>query len=370
MTFNWPDLNTVGFLLFAVLFTGYLVLEGFDYGAGMLLPFWRAEERRAIVAALAPVWEGNEVWLIAAGAFLFAGFPGAYATLFSGLYPALLLLLVPLLLRGVAFEFADKDARPRWQRFWLWAIFAGSALPPFVWGVTVAALAGGLPIDGGGRYAGSFMDVLTPYTLTGGMAFAAIFLVHGAAYLTLRLDERLVPKARAHGLRAGGYALALALAFAGLSLVYTDMAASLPACGLLAAAAVCLGLACRGLGRRRYGRGFLLSSGAIVLLAAAVFAGLFPRLAVSSLNPGWSLTVYNTAAGRLTLRIMAGTALVALPLVMAFEAWKYWIFRRPAVGGPERRLLWQALAGQLTAAAGRGRRLAAALEGLIRLLRR
>jgi cytochrome d ubiquinol oxidase subunit II len=371
MTADWLDVNTACFLLFGLLFTGYLVLEGFDYGAGMLLPFFGAAARRAIVGTLAPVWEGNEVWLIAAGTLLFAGFPVVYATLFSGLYPALLLLLLALVLRGVAFELADKDARPVWRRFWEGAIFAGSALPPFVWGVTVAGLAGGLPIDAGGRYAGNFGAVLTPFTLTGGAAFVAVFLIHGATYLALRLDARLVPEVRARGLRAGGWALALATGFAGLGLVYTDMAARPLAIGLLVSAAAALVLARRCLGGRRYGRSFLLSSGTIVLLAAAVFAGLFPRLAVSSLDPAWSLTVYNAASGPLTLRIMAWTVAAALPVVMAFEVWKYRVFRcRVPVGGPARRLAWQELCGQLRAASGHGRRLAATMEALLRLLRR
>lgn len=370
MAINLPDMNTVCFLLFGLLFTGYLVLEGFDYGVGMLLPFFKAAERRALIGTLAPVWEGNEVWLIAAGAVLFAGFPGVYASLFSGLYPALLLILIPLILRGVAFEFGDKDARPLWRRFWVWAIFAGSILPAFVWGVAVAGLAGGLPLDADGRYAGTVVDVLTPYTLMGGAAFAAIFLVHGAAYLALRLNIRLVPPARARGLKAGNYALALTLGFAGLSLLYTDITKSLPACGLLAGAALCLGLARHYMLKQKGGRCFFLSSAAIVCLSMAVFAGLFPRLAVSSLSPDWSLTVYNAAAGPLTLRIMAGTAMVALPVVMAFEGWKYYVFWQVPVGGQESRLLWRQLHGRLMLAAGRGRRLAAVVTEVIRRLRR
>ncbi|EGO64591.1 cytochrome d ubiquinol oxidase subunit II [Acetonema longum] len=347
------DLNTVCFGMFGFLFLGYLLLEGFDYGAGMLLPFIgnSDSEKQAILRTLAPVWEGNEVWLIAAGAVLFAGFPHVYATLFSGLYFALLLILVTLILRGIAFEFRDKDNNRQWRTFWDWAIFFGSMVPAFFWGIAITNLLAGLPIDHEMQYAGSFGDLLNLYSLTGGLVFLLLFLLHGSIYLTLRVDHYLVPQVRKIGLITGKYAVLVSAGFIILSFLYTDLAAKLVPVMAVAALLLSLIYCCRCLQKKQYALSFLCSTAAIVSAVLAIFVSLFPRVIVSSLSPDWSLTVYNSASNILTLKIMTITMSIVLPLVLAFEVWKYHIFRdRINIINPDgesQRLLWAQLHGQL-----------------------
>ncbi len=323
------DLNTISFLMFGFLFVGFLVLEGFAYGVGILLPFLgRSDiERQAIIHTLAPVWEGNEVWLIAAGTVLFAAFPHVYATLFSGLYLALLLILIALILRGVAFEFRSKDENWKWRSFWDWTIFCGGIIPALLWGIAVANLLCGLPINGERQYSGTFGDLLKPYALTGGLVFVFIFLLHGAAYLTLRLEPYFILRARKTGLRAGKYALFIVVSFAVLTFAYTDLAAKPIAGGLLAASVMALALCCRCLRKCQYIKSFVFSTITIVTITGAIFLGLFPRFIVSSLHPDWSLNIYNSAANPLTLKIMTGTMAIVLPVILVFEGWKYYIFR-------------------------------------------
>lgn len=369
------DLNTVCFLLFAFLFAGFLVLEGFDYGVAMLLPFVAGTdpERQAVLATLAPVWEGNEIWLIAAGTVLFAAFPPVYAALFSGLYLAFLLLLAALILRGVAFELR-RAGGPRWRSCWDRAVFAGGALPALLAGVAVAALLAGLPLNAAGQYAGPLAGPLSPCSLAGGLAYAALSLLHGAAYLTLRLEPRLARRARKAGLTLGGWVLGAVGFFAFLALTATDLAAR-PAAGVLLLAAVAAVALCRRrLAQRRFAAAFAASSAAVLALAGAVFAGLYPRLLVSSLDPRWSLDIHNAAANPLTLKTVAVAAVVILPAVLALEAWKYYVFRQPVTVAPalapERRRLWTGLRRLLLVQACRARRLLADLAALAGELRR
>lgn len=347
------DLNTVCFIMFSFLFVGYLLLEGFDYGVGMLLPFLGKsdQEKQAIVQTMAPVWEGNEVWLIAAGAVLFAGFPHVYATLFSGLYLALFLLLLTLILRGVAFEFRDQDNDPRWRTFWDWSIFFGSIIPALLWGVAITNLLAGLPIDSERQYAGTFSDLLSIYSLTGGLFFVLLFLLHGTVFLTLRLDHRFMPQIRTIGLLVGKYALLLSVGFILLSFLYTDAAAKLVSLLALAALFVALNFCHRYLKKHQYVWSFIFSGTAIISTVSFIFTSLFPRLLVSSLNPDWSLTVYNSASNPLTLKLMAVTIAICLPVVLALEAWKYYIFSERVPVSPasieSHKLLWEQLHGQL-----------------------
>lgn len=347
------DLNTICFIMFSFLFIGYLLLEGFDYGVGMLLLFLGEsdKEKEAIVQTMAPVWEGNEVWLIAAGAVLFAGFPHVYATLFSGLYLALFLLLVTLILRGVAFEFRDQDNNAKWRKFWDWAIFFGSIIPALLWGIAFTNLLSGLPIDGEKQYAGTFGDLLSIYSLTGGLLFVLLFLLHGTIFLTLRLDCRFTLQVRTIGLITGKYALLLSLGFILLSFLYTDAAAKPVPVLALVALFFALIFCRRKLKHHQYVLSFILSGTAIISTVAAIFTGLFPRLIVSSLNSDWSLTVYNSASNPLTLKIMTVTMAVWLPVVLAFEAWKYHIFRERVhvknADSESLKLLWEQLHWQL-----------------------
>ena len=343
------DLNAVCFWLFCVFFTGYLVLEGFDYGVGMLLPFLgRADrERQAMISTLAPVWEGNEVWLIAAGTVLFAGFPHVYATLFSGLYLALLLILTSLILRGAAFAMRNRADDRRWRRFWDWALFGGGVIPAFLWGMAISGLLAGLPIDGEKQYTGTLGNLFSLYTLSGGLVFVLVFLLHGTVYLALKMDEHFILQLRKTGLITGKYALFTVAGFVVLTFIYTDLAGKPFASAVLAVAAVALALCYRYLRQGRYRRSFACSTLAIITMTAAIFSGLFPRFIISSLNPEWNLSIYNAASNFLTLKIMTTTMAVVLPVVFILEGWKYYIFRQPvtaaATGFERRRKLWRHL---------------------------
>jgi len=324
------DLNILCFTLFGVLFTGFLVLEGFDYGVGMLLPFFGKTdmERQAIINTLAPVWEGNEMWLIAAGAFLFASFPNAYATLFSSLYLALLLILVSLIARGVAFEFRDKETSKTWRSFWDWSVFVGSLIPSLLWGVATASLLKGLPINSEMQYSGTLGDLLSLYTLLGGLVFVILFLVHGVAYLNLKLEPYLADRVREAGLRLCKYALIVSTGFGILTYAVTDVGTKPIAGVMLLVVALALFLTRWHLRHRSYAKGFIWITVAIISVILAIFIGLFPRIIVSSLDPRWSLDIYNAASNPLTLKIMIITMLVVLPVIVTFQCWKYYVFRQ------------------------------------------
>lgn len=324
------ELNVVWFILMAVLFIGFFFLEGFDYGVGMLLPFLGKNdtERRLIVNTIGPVWDGNEVWMITAGGAMFAAFPNMYATLFSGFYLALFLMLIALIVRGVAFEFRSKDVNPLWRSTWDWAIFFGSAVPALLWGVAVTNLLQGVPIDAKMQYVGGFFDLLSPYTLVGGVAFVLVFLFHGALYLNLKLEETLAERVRRVALRCGVLTAVACLALVGLTYCVTDLFHSLGAGIALWGAVVAFVIAYALIWRRKSGWAFVMSAFTIVLTTTAVFAGLFPRLMVSSLNPDWSLTITNSSSTPYTLSIMTIAAMVLVPVVLAYQGWTYWIFRR------------------------------------------
>ena len=327
------DLNTVCYILFILLFIGYLALEGFDYGVGMLLPFLGKTDtqRQAIIRTLAPVWEGNEVWLIAAGAFLFASFPNAYATLFSGMYLALLLIIASLIFRGAAFEFRDKDDSTLWRNFWDWSIFFGGLIPALLWGVALSNLIKGLPIDAQSQFVGTFGDLISLYTLLGGTAFTLLFLVHGIVYLTLKIDALFVPKLIRMGTKLCKAAIGVLVLFGILTFLNTDIGAKLLASLLLFAPILATYLVIINLHYRRFGRCFICSTISVVSLSLSLFGGLFPRIIVSSLDARLSLTIYNSASNPLTLQILSVTMLIVLPLIIAFEVWKYNIFRQRIV---------------------------------------
>lgn len=325
------ELNILWFVLVGVLFTGFFFLEGFDYGVGMLLPFLGKNdlERRMVINTIGPVWDGNEVWMITAGGALFAAFPHVYATLFSGFYLALFLMLLALILRGVAFEFRSKDENPLWRSCWDWCIFIGSAVPALLWGVAVANLLKGVPINEKMQYVGSFFDLLNPYTLLGGFAFLLVFVFHGALFLSLKVERGALEKRAAEAARRSGvFAAVVFLAWVVLGYSNTDLFKSaLAAAALWGAVGVFLvGYIASWTGR--HGIGFAASGGAIVLTTLAVFAGLFPRLMVSSLNPQWSLTIYNASSTPYTLTLMSWAAVLMVPIVLVYQGWTYWVFRK------------------------------------------
>lgn len=325
------DLQILWFLLIVILFTGFFFLEGFDYGVGMTLPFISSSEnnRTLIINTIAPVWDGNEVWMITAGGALFAAFPHVYATMFSTFYLALFLMLFGLILRGAGLELRSKHESYTWRRLWDWAICLGSALPAFLWGVAITNLLCGLPINDRMIYMGTFYDLLTPYTIVGGITFLLVFFFHGLAFLHLRLVEgSLTHRMHDWAVREGALTIFFFLVCIAMTWTLTDLFRSQLAAGLLFGAAICFVLAYLASFQRRDIPAFIGSSLAIACTTAAFFAGLFPRLMVSSLQPEWSLTIYNASSTPYTLTIMSIAALCLVPIILLYQGWSYWIFRK------------------------------------------
>lgn len=324
------DLNTLWFILIAVLFVGFFFLEGFDYGVGILLPFLGRtdEERRVIINTIGPVWDGNEVWLITSGGAIFAAFPNWYATLFSGFYLALALMLVALIVRGVAFEFRSSDSGTTWRKIWDWLLFGGSLVTALLWGVAVADLLHGVPIDAKMQYVGNFFNLLSPYSIVGGLGLMFLFAYHGALYLSLKTEAEMAERSRQAAHKMGFVAILFVLVFAGLTYAQTDLFARGGAGSILLLAALTLVLSYLVERRGRSGWGFLLNGLTILLLTVSIFWGLFPRVMVSSLRPEWSLTIYNASSSPYTLKIMTIVALILVPFVLLYQGWTYWVFRQ------------------------------------------
>ncbi len=323
------DLNILWFILVAVLFIGFFFLEGFDFGVGMLLPFLgkNDNERRVIINSIGPVWDGNEVWLITAGGALFAAFPNWYATLFSGFYLALFVILVGLIVRGVAFEFRSSDRNPAWRNLWDWMIFIGSFLSALLWGVAVTNLLQGVPIDANMQYVGGFWNLLSPYTLVGGLTTLLVFTLHGALFLTLKTEGVIVERARRVATRVGLLTIPVVLVLALLTYTNTDLFAKAGAAVVFVGSALFLVLAWLLLKSGRNGWAFIANGLTIVFFTVAMFWGLFPRVMVSNLNPDWSLTIYNASSSPYTLKVMTVVALTMVPIVLLYQAWTYWVFR-------------------------------------------
>jgi cytochrome d ubiquinol oxidase subunit II len=325
------DLNTLWFVLIAVLFIGFFVLEGFDFGVGILLPFLgRTDgERRRIINTIGPFWDGNEVWVLTAGGAIFAAFPHWYATLFSGFYLALFLLLVAMIVRAVAFEFRSKDAHPRWRRTWDALLFTGSAVPALLWGVAMGNLLEGVPIDQDMHFVGGFLDLLGPYTLVCGLATFAAFTTHGAIFLHLKSTDPIRSRAMTAIRLIGPTATALVALFVLATYMSTDAFARLGADpGLIPVGAVAAMLAAGAFVHRgRMGWAFAMTCLTMALATATIFLALYPRVMVSNLDDAWSLTIYNASSTPYTLTVMSLVALVFVPIVVGYQAWTYWVFR-------------------------------------------
>ncbi|MDY3973549.1 MAG: cytochrome d ubiquinol oxidase subunit II [Veillonella caviae] len=323
------NLEVVWFILVCVLFAGFFVLEGFDYGVGILLPFLGKNdvERRQMINTVGPVWDGNQVWMITAGGATFASFPHVYATLFSGFYLALFLMLAALIARGVAFEFRSKDKSLAWRKTFDYCIFFGSLIPALLWGVTVGNLIQGTPIDGNMNFVGGFFDLLSPYTILCGIAFILVFVYHGALYTSLKTLGDISERARATALVEGVITAVGALVLVGATYVYTDLFNSTLAMVCYGAAIVFFIISWILTRMRRVGWGFTFSVLTIISITAAYFAGLFPRIMVSSLDPSYSLTVTNAASSTYTLTLMTIVALIFVPIVLIYQGWTYWTFR-------------------------------------------
>ncbi|HVJ48283.1 cytochrome d ubiquinol oxidase subunit II [Desulfitobacterium sp.] len=324
------DLNILWFILIMVLFAGFFFLEGFDFGVGILLPFLGKNdtERRILINTIGPVWDGNEVWMITAGGALFAAFPNWYATLFSGFYLPLFLILVALIVRGVAFEFRSSDRSPQWRNFWDWMIFIGSALSAILWGVAGADLLRGVPIDAKMQFAGNFFDLVSPYAILGGVSTFLLFTLHGALYLSLKTEGEILQKVQKAAKKIGVVTVLAVVVFAVMTFFETDLLANNGATIVLLACALALVLANIMARSGKSGWAFISSALTIVFLTVSIFWGLFPRVMVSSLNPEWSLTIYNASSNPYTLKILTIVALTMVPIVLAYQAWTYWIFRK------------------------------------------
>ena len=325
-------LQLIWFCLIALLWIGYFVLEGFDYGVGMLLPVvGRNEaERRTVVTTLGPVWDGNEVWLLTAGGATFAAFPEWYATLFSGFYLPLLLILAGLILRGVSFEFRSKRSSPTWRRRWDAATVIGSFLPALLFGVAFANIVRGVPLEldanGNSQYVGGFFDLLNPYALVGGLTTLTLFVTHGAVFLALKTDGVIRERANRLAGRIGLAAAALAVVF----LLWTQLAYSSKGwTWILVLVGVLAWLAALGANRvGREGWAFFFSALTLAGAVAYLFCVLYPYVMPSSLDPAASLTVENASSTAYTLTVMTWVAVIFTPLVLLYQGWSYWVFRK------------------------------------------
>ena len=326
------SLQTVWFLLIAVLWIGYFILEGFDFGVGMLLKQVSSNEadRRAVLTTLGPLWDGNEVWLLVAGGATFAAFPEWYATLFSGFYLPLFLILVGLIVRGVALEYRSKYGKAQWRQRWDIAIVISSGIPALLWGVAFSNIVKGVPIErinGHLEYTGGFFNLLNPYALLGGVVTLTVFLTHGAIFLSLKTAGDIRKKSRALVTRYGLVAAVAAVAY----LVWTI--ALLPekkAIVLLLSALVALfWLAALGMNLRgREGWAFIFSSLAIVSFVSDLFSALYPRVMPSSISKAFDLTITNASSTDYTLKTMTVVAVIMTPIVLIYQGWTYWVFRK------------------------------------------
>ena len=319
---------TFWFIAITVLWMGFFILEGFDFGVGMLHDAVGADEpgRRAAINTIGPLWDGNEVWLIVAAAAIFAAFPGWYATWFSGFYLALVLLLAALIVRGVAFEYRGKRDAARWRRTWDAALTVGSLLAPLLLGVALGDLLHGLPINASHEYTGSFWTLLQPYGVFTGITFVAICLLHGATFLSLKTTGDMRQRARRLAQRIAPVTGLLVLAFVSWTHAIAGKGALLNPVefGAVLAAFAAIWLVYT----RSEGWAFAATTVTIATCVLAIFVDLYPRVMVSSTSPAFSLTVHNTASGRYSLTVMTVVVVIFLPFVLAYQAWSYYIFRR------------------------------------------
>ncbi len=333
MTMQFPDLNTIWFILVGVLFTGYAILDGFDLGVGILHLFIKKDhDRRILLNSIGPVWDGNEVWLVTGGGALFAAFPGAYATVFSGFYNAFMLLLVALIFRAVAIEFRSKEPGSTWRQSWDIAFSLGSFLAALLIGVAMGNITRGIPLNSDGDYAGTFFGLLNPYSLLLGLTVVALFAMHGAIYLVLKTEGELQAEIRGWVPRLIGIFLTLFILFnvatffqcpdlvavmksrpLGFVILFLDIAIALSIPRII-----------------RSGNefaAFLASCLTMVLLMAVLGISYFPNLVISHPDVSNSLTIYNAASSPKTLANMLVIAVIGVPIVLAYTASIYWIFR-------------------------------------------
>ncbi len=318
---------TLWFVLIAVLWTGFFVLEGFDMGVGMLHAVTGKDEpgKQAVLSTIGPLWDGNEVWLVVAAAAMFAAFPGWYATMFSGFYLAVVLLLMALIVRGTSFEYRGKRPSQRWHGNWSRLLIVASLLAPFLIGVMLGDLLHGVPIGANHEYTGHFWNLLQPYGVFVGVSLVSLCVLHGATFIALKTSGEIRDRARKLARRVAPATALLVLAFISWTHVTAGKGAFLNPVELLACLAILAAWAVIG---GHEGWAFAATTVAIAVSIITIFVDLYPRVMVSSTNPAYSLTVHNSASTPYSLKVMTVIALVFLPIVLAYQSWTYYVFRR------------------------------------------
>lgn len=329
----------IWFILIAILYAGFFVLDGFDMGVGMLLPFIGKSDktRRMMVNAIGPHWDGNEVWLIVAGGATFAAFPNWYATLFSGFYLPFFLLLVALIFRGVAFEFRGKDESQKWKSFWDWAAFGGSLIAAFLFGVAFTNILRGVPIDGSMQYIGGFFNLLNPFAIYGGVVFVSMFILIGAYFLVIRTADPVENAARKLASQIWLPVMLMILVYGACVWMFAGKGGDLGWFSMIfffvsAMAVLMAGISTK---RKRDGWAFTWMSLGILLFTFGIFAWLFPNVMISSLGAENNLTIWNSSSGVTTLQIMTAVAVVFVPIVLIYQSWSYWLLRKKVTGDKE-----------------------------------
>jgi len=321
------QLHTIWFVVIAIFWVGFFVLEGFDFGVGMLHTIvGKSEtERRVAINTIGPWWDGNEVWLIVAGASMFAAFPSWYATMFSALYIALLLVLAALTARGVSFEFKGERDDQRWRRTWTWALTLGSLFVPLLLGIGLGDLLNGLPIDSSHDYTGDFFDLITGYGVWTGLTLVGLCLLHGATFLKLRTTGQVRERAAAVARPLGWAAIALVVGWVIWTRTVAGHADVPEPVEFLALLAVIF--AARLALTDQDGWAFTASAIAIAATVGSIFIDLYPNLMISSTNDAYNLTVNNSASGSYALKVMTVVAVIFFPLVLLYQGWYFHVFR-------------------------------------------
>jgi cytochrome d ubiquinol oxidase subunit II len=321
-------LGDLWFIIDVLFWVGFFVLEGFDFGVGMLHSFLgRTDtERRVVINSIGPVWDGNEVWLIVAAAVIFAAFPGWYATMFSALYLAVVLALVALIVRGLSFEYMRKFADPRWRLFWRWGLTVGSALIPFLIGVALGDLLHGLPIDSKHQFTGGFWQLLTPFGIWTGLTLTVLSLLSGATFLSLKTTGEI--QARAQRAATGIGLVAVIVSFGFMTWIHVGLGSGFVPKPLEALALLAVIVAAWAARERAEGWAFLAACVGIGGTVGSIFTELYPRVLISSTNAAYNLTVGNTASPSYTLKVMTVVAAIFFPIVLIYQGWTYKVFRR------------------------------------------
>ena len=326
------SLNEFWYLLVSILFVGFIFLEGFDFGIGMVSRFLGRNdlERRAFINTIGPFWDANEVWLISAIGAMFAAFPNWYATLLSGSYVLFVLLLLSLIGRGVAFEFRGKVEKQAWKNAWDWVIFFGSLFPPLIFGILFSALMKGLPVERNMQMNAGFSDIVNLYTITGGVTLTMLCLWHGLIFATIRTMDDIRDRSRKVAMKLLPVNALLLLIFSGMTFFETDIFSNHSRLmlytffiGIFVYLLAGFFLTCK-----KDGWAFAMSGLILILSISSIFAGLFPTVLVSSINESYSLTIHNAASGNYSLKIMSYAAIALLPFVLGYQIWSYYVFRK------------------------------------------